>query len=118
MIHIEKENPNLVYINIHGQLQSLRDEALRNKSSGPRVMIIGPTDVGKSTICRTLVSYAVRCGTNPIFVDLDVGQSDLVVPGTISASIITKDSLSIYGNLSGNSPLCYFYGKTSPSDTV
>lgn len=37
-------------------------------------MVVGPTDIGKSTLCRMLLNYAVRLGRRPIFVDLDVGQ--------------------------------------------
>ena len=37
-------------------------------------MVVGPVDVGKSTVCRILLSYAVRSRRQPIFVDLDVGQ--------------------------------------------
>ena len=37
-------------------------------------MVCGPTDVGKSTLCRLLVNYAVRMGQQPIYIDLDVGQ--------------------------------------------
>ena len=37
-------------------------------------MICGPTDVGKSTLCRLLLNYAVRMGRRPIYVDLDLGQ--------------------------------------------
>jgi len=37
-------------------------------------MVVGPTDVGKSTVCRLLLNYAARLGRGPIFVDLDVGQ--------------------------------------------
>lgn len=36
---------------------------------------MGPTDVGKSTMCRMLLSYAVRVGRRPTLVELDVGQS-------------------------------------------
>ena len=35
---------------------------------------VGPTDVGKSTVCRLLLNYAVRLGRKPIYVDLDDGQ--------------------------------------------
>lgn len=38
-------------------------------------MVVGPTDVGKSTVCRLLLSYAVRVGRRPTLVELDVGQS-------------------------------------------
>jgi polyribonucleotide 5'-hydroxyl-kinase len=37
-------------------------------------MLVGPTDVGKSTVSRLLLNYATRLGRAPIFVDLDVGQ--------------------------------------------
>lgn len=37
-------------------------------------MICGPTDVGKSTLCRLLLNYAVRMGRRPVYVDLDLGQ--------------------------------------------
>ena len=31
-------------------------------------------DVGKSTLCRILLNYAVRLGRRPIYCDIDVGQ--------------------------------------------
>lgn len=48
---------------------------------GPIVMIVGPTDVGKSTLSRILLNYAVRLGRRPIYVDVDVGQGTISVPG-------------------------------------
>ena len=36
--------------------------------------MVGPKDVGKSTLCRLLVNFASRLGRAPILVDLDVGQ--------------------------------------------
>lgn len=38
------------------------------------MMVVGPTDVGKSTLTRLLCNYAARLGRAPLFVDLDVGQ--------------------------------------------
>lgn len=49
-------------------------------------MVVGPTDVGKSTLCRILLNYSVRMnalGRRPIFVDLDPDQGQISVPGTI-----------------------------------
>ena len=37
-------------------------------------MVVGPVDVGKSTLCKLLVNYAARQGRAPVLVDLDVGQ--------------------------------------------
>lgn len=50
---------------------------------GPITMVVGPTDVGKSTVCRILLNYAVRMGRTPVFVDLDVGQGQVSVPGSV-----------------------------------
>lgn len=36
--------------------------------------MVGPTDVGKSTLCKILLNYAVKMGRQPCLVDLDVGQ--------------------------------------------
>jgi len=37
-------------------------------------MLVGPTDVGKSTLCRILCNYAARTDRQPCLVDIDVGQ--------------------------------------------
>lgn len=58
---------------------------------------VGPTDVGKSTLCRILCNYAVRKGRSPIFVDLDVGQNCLTVPGSISAAIVDQLADPVHG---------------------
>jgi polyribonucleotide 5'-hydroxyl-kinase len=42
-----KETPMIHYLNIHTALQQLRTSAEQNKTPGPRVMVIGPDDVGK-----------------------------------------------------------------------
>ena len=39
-----------------------------------QVMVVGPTDVGKSTLCRLLLNYASRLDRACVYVDLDVGQ--------------------------------------------
>lgn len=36
-------------------------EASENKR-GPIAMVVGPTDVGKSTLCKLLLNYGVRMG--------------------------------------------------------
>lgn len=44
-----------------------------------QVLVVGPVDVGKSTLCQLLLNYAVRMGRRPVFVDLDVGQASVYV---------------------------------------
>lgn len=46
-------------------------------------MVAGLADVGKSTLCRMLANWAARLGRTPILVDLDVGQNQISIPGTI-----------------------------------
>ena len=60
-----------------------------------QVLIAGPTDFGKSTLCGILLAYAARCDRRPVFVDLDIGQGALTVPGAIAASPVDKLCLSV-----------------------
>eukprot|EP00300_Choanocystis_sp_HF-7_P015507 c19085_g2_i2.p1 GENE.c19085_g2_i2~~c19085_g2_i2.p1 ORF type:complete len:166 (+),score=28.68 c19085_g2_i2:10-507(+) len=85
--YIPSETPPPLHLNIHACLQEIRRD--RNHTQGPRVMIIGPVDSGKSTLCRQLINYAIRDHVQPVFVDLDVGQAHVSVPGTISAAVVT-----------------------------
>ena len=73
------------YQNVHTVLMARREEALRSSSAapggsetscaaGPRVIVLGPTDSGKSTLCRMLANWAVRSSFEPTMVDLDVGK--------------------------------------------
>jgi polyribonucleotide 5'-hydroxyl-kinase len=72
-----------MYLNVHAALEELRKKSEIDGKRGPVSMVVGPTDVGKSTLCRMLLNYAVRASRRPIFVDLDVGQGQISVPGTI-----------------------------------
>ncbi len=37
--------------------------------------VVGPTDVGKSSLCKLLLNWAVRQGAAPTLVELDIGVS-------------------------------------------
>ena len=73
----------IMYLNIHAALEQLRLKAEEPNSveRGPILMTVGPRDVGKSTLCQLLLNYGVRCQRRPIYVDLDVGQGSISVPG-------------------------------------
>ena len=116
--YTSKEHPMIQYLNIHHALETKRKEADDNDSKfGPKVMVVGPQDVGKTTVCRLLVNYAVRQGRRPIFVDLDVGQNTLSVPGTISATLIERPT-SIEEGFPQNAPLVYHYGHSNPKENT
>lgn len=40
--------------------------------------MVGPSDVGKSSMCKILLNYAVRMDRQPCLIDLDVGQVNTV----------------------------------------
>jgi polyribonucleotide 5'-hydroxyl-kinase len=69
-----------VYANLHFAL-----EPLRSARRGPRVMVVGAPDTGKSWLSRMLANYAVRVGHRPLLVDLDISRGCMAVPGTMGA---------------------------------
>jgi polyribonucleotide 5'-hydroxyl-kinase len=81
--YISKESPMRMYLNTHAALEQLRGRAEAESARGPRIMIVGPTDVGKSTLSSILVNYATRVGRTPMLVDLDVGVGQMSIPGTM-----------------------------------
>lgn len=81
--YVARETPMVIYCNCHAALEDMRCDAEKENKRGPIAMLVGPCDVGKSTVCRILLNYAVRMGRRPLFVDLDVGQGQISVPGTI-----------------------------------
>ncbi len=59
----EETVANVAFVNTHAQLEAMRDEALMNGSvagketDGPRVLVVGPADCGKSSLVKVLTSY-------------------------------------------------------------
>lgn len=101
------------YINLHGCFEDLRFRAERAEQKGPVVMVCGPTDVGKTTLTRILLNYAVRQGRTPLFADVDVGQGSISVPGTLGLNVIERPA-DVESGFSQVAPLVYHYGSTSP----
>lgn len=47
------ETPMIMYLNIHAALEKIRTDADKTPDGkGPVTMVVGPTDTGKSTLCR------------------------------------------------------------------
>ncbi|UMM32483.1 hypothetical protein L5515_006253 [Caenorhabditis briggsae] len=113
----------VVYLNIHATLEKLRkDREASGKDTGvtqrgPRILLVGPTDVGKTTVSRILCNYAVRKGGTPILVDLDVGQNNISVPGSIGAMLVQKTADFVDG-FERNMPLVLNFGHTSPGENL
>jgi polyribonucleotide 5'-hydroxyl-kinase len=74
--YVATETPMQAYLNLHLALDGLRREQAASNSAtsdsyGPRVILVGPEDCGKTTLGRILVSYAHKMGWMPLYVDLD-----------------------------------------------
>ncbi|CAH1238295.1 polyribonucleotide 5'-hydroxyl-kinase Clp1-like [Branchiostoma lanceolatum] len=111
--YVSKDTPMVMYVNTHAALEQMRQQAQDQGKRGPRVMIVGPTDVGKSTLCRLLLNYAVRLGRRPTFVDLDVGQGSIAIPGTIGGILVERPA-DVEEGFSLQAPLIYHFGHASP----
>lgn len=93
--YVSEETPMNSYLNTHAQLQRRRELAVAKRAAGPRVLVAGPVDAGKSTLAHMLLAYALRLGEKPTFVDLDVGEGGLSVPGALAATPLDMNSLSV-----------------------
>ncbi|KAL5141225.1 Protein CLP1 [Glycine soja] len=111
--------PMVSYVNLHVVLDGRRSRAKASppddsgSSQGPRVIVVGPTDSGKSTLSRMLLSRAVKQGWKPTFVDLDIGQGSITIPKCIAATPIEM-SIDLVEGIPLEMPLVYYYGHTTP----
>ncbi|KAI8920096.1 Pre-mRNA cleavage complex II protein Clp1-domain-containing protein [Powellomyces hirtus] len=109
------------YLNVHLALEQLRVAAEEKGEEGPKVMIVGPADVGKTSLSKILLNYAVKQSRKPLFVDIDPSEGSISLPGTLAAMAIGRpidmeDELSASSATTGTSPLTYYYGYPSPLD--
>ncbi|KAJ9125374.1 hypothetical protein QFC22_000334 [Naganishia vaughanmartiniae] len=60
--------------------------------SGPRLMVLGPANAGKSTVLKNLVNLALGSGMGwaPAVVSLDPSNSPHLLPGSVSLSTPTQ----------------------------
>ena len=104
------------YVQLHGKVDEIRVDALSDAEvGGPRVIVIGPPNSGKSSLVRLLCSYAVRMSRAPLFVDLDTGAGDASMPGSIVASPVDMRCVSVERGLLARYPLAFYYGHSSPT---
>ena len=114
LVYVADYTPMPAFINVHDALDARRVLARDGKGRGPRAMVVGPPDAGKSTLCRVLLNYAVRAGWVPLAVDLDVGQGSMSPPGTIAAAPVATPIPP--AGLAPDAPLVYWYGHASAGD--
>jgi polyribonucleotide 5'-hydroxyl-kinase len=91
----DETGTNIATVNTHAQLEALRDDAVQSRGIGPRVMVVGPSEAGKSSLCKILTAYAVKLGRTPLLMDLDVSDNCLSPPGSISVCAVDAESVTI-----------------------
>lgn len=118
------ETPMNIYANLHFALESLRSQG-----KPPNVLIVGPPDVGKTSLCKILCAYANKAGNRfPMFVNLDPSIGVYSAPGGLSAAPISdildvEDATGGWGSsqingpavLHPKQPLVYYYGLETAS---
>jgi polyribonucleotide 5'-hydroxyl-kinase len=121
-----EETQMMSYANAHFALETMREKSLHTGDIGPRVLVVGPENSGKTSVVKILTSYAVKCQRQPVIVNLDPRQGMLSVPGSLSAAAFSSivDIEDGWGDspISGPSPvpvkmpLVYHYGLANPEE--
>ena len=112
------------YANAHFALENLRLAAAESNTVGPRVLVVGPENAGKTTMAKILASYAARTGYQPVVVNTDPKEGLLSIPGTLSTLVLDSvvDVEEGWGSSPTNGPsqipvklpLVYYYGLADP----
>ena len=116
--YVGNETPMVAYANTHAQLEARRDDAIVNSMNGPRVLIVGPTDSGKSTLARILLSYALRVNRTPLFADIDVGQGSITIPGAVACVALDNTCLEVETDTFGGAPIAFYYAHNNLDSNV
>jgi len=87
--YVSEETPMAAYANLHVAFEQMRVRALNAvhgspnsdddseaNAEPPRVLVLGPENSGKTTVCKILTNYAVRAGQDwsPLLVNVDTSE--------------------------------------------
>ncbi|KAJ7157002.1 Pre-mRNA cleavage complex II protein Clp1-domain-containing protein [Mycena crocata] len=138
--YVSEETPMAAYANLHIAFEQMRVRALRDlrgspvpeyerekPTDPPRVLVLGPENSGKTTVCKILINYAVRAGQgwSPLLINTDPAEGGWSAPGALSVAPVHSPlptcspgsplgaaATSAPTALSSNAllPLAYWYG--------
>ncbi|KAI1093020.1 Clp1-domain-containing protein [Rostrohypoxylon terebratum] len=122
------DTPMVSYLNLHFKLEAIRAAAEKSGQTGPRVLVVGPPNAGKTSLVKTLTGWATRMGRQPLVVNTDCREGMLALPGSLSAAVFATiiDITTNWGSTpsSGPSaipvklPIAYNYGLGQPDENV
>jgi polynucleotide 5'-hydroxyl-kinase GRC3/NOL9 len=76
-----------------------------------RIIIIGPSDTGKSTLTLFISNKLISRGFRPLVIDSDIGQGELSPPACIGSRIISRQTIDLS---KGNFGYIIFIGNIQP----
>lgn len=122
-----QETPMISYVNLHFALDSLRTQAGTSSAGGPRVLVMGPPNAGKTSLCKLLSAYALRNGSNNLMaVNLNPRGGMYTLPGTLSAAALSgtldveaedgwgSAPTNVPMHVPAKLPLVYCFGREEP----
>ncbi|KAL2915818.1 Cleavage polyadenylation factor subunit clp1 [Polyrhizophydium stewartii] len=117
--YIGFETPMQSFLSAHMALEQMRDHAVRTATQGPRVLIVGQADSGKTSLAKILINYAAKLSRRPLFVDIDPSQGSMSLPGTVGAMVISRpisceEEFGAPLTVMGTAPIVFYHGHTSP----
>ena len=65
------------------------------KTNRKKIIIIGPSDTGKSTLTLFIANKLLSMGIQPLIIDSDIGQGELAPPTCIGAKILIKQTIDL-----------------------
>jgi polynucleotide 5'-kinase involved in rRNA processing len=83
------------------------------KKGYKKIILIGESDSGKSTLATFIINLAINNGIRPAIIDCDMGQGDIAPPTSIGAAF-PNETVTDLRDIKKNSNIFEFVGNTSP----
>lgn len=119
LAYVASDTPMPSYLVAHAALQGQRESAKESGARGPRALVVGPHDSGKSALVRTLAAYCVKANGAAVVSDLDASGAGAaaMVPEAISLSVVTRLDLES-GGLVHARAASFMLGHASPRANI